>query len=69
MTTLDQVEILRKQAVELLLTERAAIDEKLSQFGGAENRVDKKARTCSKCGGENHNAKTCKAVIPENKIA
>ena len=61
MTILDQAEQLRQQAIALLLQEREMIDQKLNQLGGAKSTEQKKARTCSKCGQNGHNAKTCPA--------
>jgi len=59
---IQQADELRSRAIGLLLTERTAIDERLKLFGydGTEPATRQtKARTCSKCGQEGHNAKGC----------
>ena len=65
---LEQAEDLRKRAVELLLTERNAIDEKLTTLGYDGAGTAKKVRACSKCGSADHNSRTC-TVIPESTTA
>ncbi len=63
---LEQAEQLRKQAIAILIAERAAIDEQLKLL--AYDRADapagpppvKKARACAQCGQPGHSAKTCK---------
>ncbi len=69
MTTLEQAEDFRKRAIELLLTERNLIDEKLATLGyggeGTPEIKNRATRKCGKCGSPEHNARTCTAVIPE----
>jgi hypothetical protein len=62
MTTLEQAELLRQQAISLLLQERETLDQKLGQlgYGGTPKEVK---RTCSKCGAADHNSRSC----PQNR--
>lgn len=59
----DQAEDLRKRAVEILLTERAAIDEHLAMLsydgGEAPRAASSKRRACTVCGSPDHNARRC----------
>ena len=59
----EQADELRKHAIELLITERAAIDERLAMLGydGAElpNSTPGKRKSCSVCGSAEHNARRC----------
>jgi hypothetical protein len=66
MTTLQQAEALRQQAIEILVSERNAIDQKLQQLGY--NDTQETARTipngthkksCTRCGEPGHNARRC----------
>jgi hypothetical protein len=63
MTTLEQAEQLRQQAIDLLLGERTLIDEKLATLGhdGTGNRDIRKitSKSCGKCGASGHNARKC----------
>jgi ribosomal protein S27AE len=58
MSILDQAEELRQKAIALLVQERQAIDQKLSQLGydGAPRELK---RSCSNCGAADHNARRC----------
>jgi hypothetical protein len=60
---IDQAEDLRKRAVEILLTERAAIDEHLAMLsydgGEAASAASSKRRVCTVCGSADHNARRC----------
>jgi hypothetical protein len=74
MTTLEQVEELRNQAISLLVAERETIDQKLQQLGAdltqpatSCHNLTKKARACSKCGSADHNARRC-TVTPSISI-
>jgi hypothetical protein len=57
---IDQADDLRKRAIEILLTERAAIDERLGMlaYDGPSIRPAQQ-RTCRNCGGTDHNARRC----------
>jgi hypothetical protein len=63
MTTLEQAEQLRKQAIKLLLVERNLIDEKLASLGhdGITNRETSRGarKSCGKCGESGHNSRKC----------
>ena len=59
MSILDQVESLRKQAIDLLLAERNLIDEKLVAFGHGEGIKNGRKKSCSRCGVEGHSIRTC----------
>jgi len=56
---IQQAEELRQQAIALLVQERETLDEKLAQLGydGTSKEVK---RSCSICGGADHNARRCK---------
>ena len=60
---LDQADELCKRAIETLLTERAAIDERLVMLSyaatGAPNSAPSKRRVCGICGSADHNARRC----------
>jgi len=62
-TAIDQADELRKRAIEILLTERAAIDERLGMLSydaaGAPNSTPTKRRACGICGSADHNARRC----------
>ena len=59
----EQAEELRKRAIDILLTERAAIDERLAllSYGGAEASLATpgKRKACSICGSADHNVRRC----------
>ncbi len=61
--TIDQADDLRKRAIEILLTERAAIDERLVMLSydavGAGSSAPTKRRVCGICGSADHNARRC----------
>jgi hypothetical protein len=58
MSILDQAEELRQKAITLLVQEREAIDQKLTQLGydGAPKQTK---RSCSVCGAADHNVRRC----------
>jgi hypothetical protein len=60
---IDQADELRKRAIEILLTERATIDERLVMLSydmaGAPNSTLNKRRACGICGSPDHNARRC----------
>lgn len=60
---IDQAEELRKRAIEILLTERAAIDERLAMLShdleGSLAAAPAKRRACGLCGSADHNARRC----------
>ena len=60
---IDQAEDLRKRAVDILLAERAAIDEHLAMLsydgGEAPSAASSKRRACTVCGNADHNARRC----------
>ena len=58
---IEQADELRKQAIEILLIERAAIDERLKMFAydGTENSPFVRQRICGICGSAEHNARRC----------
>jgi hypothetical protein len=60
---IDQADELRKRAIEILLTERAAIDERLVMLSydmaGVPNSTANKRRACGTCGSADHNARRC----------
>ncbi len=57
----DYVDELRKKAIELLVTERAAIDDRLAMLGydGTPATRPLRQRTCGVCGSTEHNAQRC----------
>jgi len=63
MTTLQQAEALRQQAIALLLAERSEIEEKLLQLGYGD--IDEPAtaphrrNNCKHCGEPGHNTRRC----------
>lgn len=59
---IEQAEELRQKAIAILLQERETIDAKLMQLGHAGPPKQAK-RSCSNCGGTDHNARRC----PTNK--
>jgi len=63
MTAREQAEQLRTQAIDLLLAERALIDEQLSTLGhaAATNPEARTAarRSCGKCGEHGHTSRKC----------
>ena len=67
---LDQAEEFRMKAIELLLSERAAIDEmlrKLTHDGAGETAPasDKpRKKSCTKCGEAGHSARNCPTQAP-----
>ena len=58
---IEQADELRKKAIEILLTERAAIDERLQMlaYDGTENSPVARQRICGICGSAEHNARRC----------
>ena len=58
---IDQVDELRKKAIELLVTERAAIDDRLAMlaYDGTPTTRPSRQRTCGVCGSTDHNAQRC----------
>lgn len=60
---IEQAEEFRKRAIDLLLTERAAIDERLAMlsYDGVETQgtSSNKKRVCGLCGSADHNARRC----------
>jgi hypothetical protein len=60
---IDQAEDLRQRAVDILLAERAAIDEHLAMlsYDGREapSAASSKRRVCTVCGSADHNARRC----------
>lgn len=58
---IEQAEELRKRAIELLLAERTAIDERLAMLSheGGEPATTFKRRVCGTCGSTDHNARRC----------
>jgi hypothetical protein len=71
MTTLEQAEQLRQQAIDLLLAERTLIENKLAALSydgaGAFEAKIRKPKTCGRCGLEGHTARKCPS--PENPPA
>ncbi len=62
----EQAEELRQKAIALLLQEREAIDQKLTQLAYNSGPRELK-RSCSNCGATDHNARRCpKAQASEN---
>ena len=65
---IEQAEEFRKRAIDLLLTERAAIDERLAMlsYDGAETQSapSNKKRVCGVCGSADHNARRCPKSDP-----
>jgi len=62
MTTIEQAEQLRQEAIVLLLHERQAIDEKLQQLGHNGEPIENKERkqkACRRCGQAGHTIRTC----------
>ena len=63
MTTLEQAEQLRQQAIDLLLGERTLIDEKLATLGhdgtGSGEIRRAASKSCGKCGESGHNSRKC----------
>jgi hypothetical protein len=63
---IDQAEDLRKRAIEILLTERAAIDERLAtlsyDMAATPTGSLPKRRACGICGSADHNARRCPKV-------
>jgi hypothetical protein len=59
MTTLEQAEQLRIQAIDLLLAEKALIDNKLASLSYDGEPRTRKAKSCGTCGAEGHTARTC----------
>ncbi len=61
--TTEQADELRKRAIEILLVERTAIDERLTMlsYDGAisPNAALGKRRACGICGSADHNARRC----------
>lgn len=68
MTILDQAEQLRQQAISLLLHERETIDQKLTLLG-YDGTAKEARRSCSRCGGADHNARRCPKNKPQENIA
>jgi len=64
-TIIEQAEILRQQAIALLLQERETINRKLEQLGHDGAAPEKKSRTCSNCGAADHNARRCPKGLAE----
>jgi hypothetical protein len=58
---IDQADELRKRAIEILLVERAAIDERLTMlaYNGTPIMPSEKQRICGICGSPDHNARRC----------
>jgi len=58
---IEQADELRKQAIDILLTERAAIDERLKMlaYDGTESSSTPRQRICGICGSGEHNARRC----------
>ena len=60
---IDHAEELRKRAIDILVTERTAIDERLAVLGydraEAPCATSNKRRACSLCGSADHNARRC----------
>jgi hypothetical protein len=70
---IDQAEDLRKRAIDILLTERAAIDERLAtlsyDMAATPNTSVPKRRACGICGGADHNARRCPKNTSEGSQA
>jgi len=60
---IEQADELRKRAIEILLIERTAIDERLTMLSydtaAAPNTPSAKRRVCGICGSAYHNARRC----------
>lgn len=58
---IDQADELRKRAIEILLTERTAIDQRLAVLGhdGTPPVASQRLRSCGICGSSEHNARRC----------
>ena len=63
MTTLEQAEQLRQQAIGLLLAERTLIENKLAALSydgaGASEATSRKPKTCGRCGLAGHTVRKC----------
>jgi hypothetical protein len=65
MTILQQAETLRQQAIELLVSERRTINEKLQQLGYDDAQAPARTpngphkKSCKCCGEPGHNARRC----------
>jgi hypothetical protein len=57
--SIEQAEALRQQAIALLITDRTAIEEKLTQLGYDGTTPTQKKKVCSLCQSADHNARTC----------
>jgi hypothetical protein len=57
--TIENADRLRQQAINLLLEERNAIDERLRFFSYDGVAPIPKQKVCSVCGDGSHNARTC----------
>lgn len=62
----EQADELRKKAIEILLNERAAIDERLNllAYQGTGMNTPTKQRTCRTCGSPEHDARRCPTKHP-----
>ena len=68
-TAIDQAEDPRKRAIEILLIERTAIDERLAMLSydtaAAPSTSSAKRRACGICGSADHNARRCSKTGPD----
>jgi hypothetical protein len=60
-TIIESAEAKRREAIQILVAERQAIDEALTRLGydGTEVKKDRKQLTCGRCGANGHTARTC----------
>ena len=57
--SIQEAEALRQQAISLLVADRSAIEEKLTQLGYDGTTPTQKKKVCSLCQSADHNARTC----------
>ncbi len=57
--SIEQAEALRQQAITILVADKTAIEQKLSQLGYDGTAGVPKKKVCSLCQSADHNARTC----------